>query len=174
MAPRTVEEALQLLETLGAGPWLVRHHALVVEAGRGLLEALPQACLAHVDRDAVLLGCALHDAGKLLHPAEQHAPGHAHEQAGRALLEARGVPAAISRFCVTHAVWSGSSAPEDLLVALADKLWKGRREEALEELLVRKLAAASGLSFWEAWPELAAAFEQVAEGADDRLARSRV
>lgn len=37
MAHRSVEEALQLLETLGGGPWLVRHHALVVEAGRVLL-----------------------------------------------------------------------------------------------------------------------------------------
>ena len=128
MMLRTTEDARALLVALGAGPWLVRHHELVVEAGQQLLDGLPPAWLTTVDRTRVLLGCALHDAGKVAHPDEQRAPGHRHEEAGR----------------------------------------------ALEELFLGRMAEISGLSYWDVWSPVSAVFERVAEGADDRLARSRV
>jgi hypothetical protein len=149
---------------------LVRHHELVVEAGTQLLDGIEG--LSARERELVLLGCALHDVGKVLHPEEQHVPGREHERAGRELLLLHGIPDEIAVFCESHAQWSERSAPTALLVALADKLWKGKRVPELEELLIRSLASRTGRPFWELWPVLGELFESVAAGAEDRLMRS--
>jgi putative nucleotidyltransferase with HDIG domain len=126
-------QAFELLVSLGATPRLVRHHELVVEAAKSLTELLGAELGLAFDRELVLLGAALHDAGKIIHPSELDQPGHDHEVAGRALLMANGVEPEVARFCVTHAAWAEQGiALEDLLVALADKLWKGKREGDLE------------------------------------------
>jgi hypothetical protein len=170
----TSGQALALLAQLGAHPWLVRHHELVVEAAEILCDRVARELAVPFDRELVLAGAALHDAGKIVCAAEMHAPGHAHEAAGRALLIERGVPDAIARFCVTHAAWDDDVAIEDLLVALADKLWKGRREESLELKVMGALAAASGRAAWEAFTVVDAICEAIASGGPDRLARSAV
>ena len=166
----THHDALALLSDLGASAWLLRHHELVVEAAIALTTGLRGV---PIDRGAVLIGAALHDAGKIVHPEEQAAPGHRHEEAGRQLLVERGVPAELARFCVTHAAWQGG-ALEDLLVALADKLWKGVRDEALEAAVVERVAELAGSETWSAFERIDALCEEVTEGADDRLARSAV
>jgi len=61
---------------------------------------------------------------------------------------------------------------EPVLVALADKLWKGKRVPDLEEQAVQMFTAASHCDFWEAWPKLDSVFESVAASGDSRLARS--
>jgi hypothetical protein len=167
---KAVREALNLLDTLGASAWLIRHHELVVEAGEELLRGV--AGLTPRERELVLLGCALHDAGKVLHPEEERAPGRLHEPAGRALLEQHGIPAELAAFCESHARWGEASSLPDLLVALADKLWKGKRVPELEELVVSRLAERSGRPFWELWTTLDELFESVAAGAEDKLMRS--
>jgi metal-dependent HD superfamily phosphatase/phosphodiesterase len=58
------------------------------------------------DQDAVLFGAAIHDIGKAVHPDELSRLGSAHEEAGRALLVAHGVPASLARFAATHGDWS--------------------------------------------------------------------
>jgi len=149
----------------------VRHHALVAEAAQQILDDLGDLARG-VDRELVLVGAALHDAGKILHPNEMHGPGHRHEPDGRALLNDHGVgePA---RFCVTHAQWDAPDVElEDLLVALADKLWKGKRVAELERRVVERLGDRAGQSFWDAFLLADGVFERVAGGADDRLARS--
>jgi len=166
----TPRAALELLSALGASPWLVRHHELVLEAATILCAQLTDLAF---DRAAVLAGAALHDAGKIAHPQEMSAPGHAHEAAGRALLVARSVPASLARFCVTHAAWDAPACTfEDRLVALADKLWKGKRDAALEQRLVQDLAAATGLESWAAFDRFDALCERIAADGPDRLARS--
>lgn len=171
----TPDQALTLLRELGATPWLLRHHELVVDTGRTLLEALPVRLLAPVDRDVVLIGCALHDIGKIRHPAEMREPGHQHEEAGRELLLAEGVPSELARFCVTHARWHAPGATlEDHLVALADHLWKGKRSPALEEAAIRCMVAGRDEGFWDVFPLAERAFDRAAQGAERRLARSRV
>ena len=128
----TPRDALLLLADLGASPWLVRHHELVLEAATILCERLCDLSLAF-EREQVLVGAALHDAGKIIHPEEMSIPGSRHELAGQELLTGRGVDATLARFCVTHASWADAgTAIEDLLVALADKLWKGKRDADLE------------------------------------------
>ncbi len=170
----TSTEAFALLAKLGASAWLVRHHELVVEAARLVCRAVSRLGLA-IDDEVILAGAALHDAGKIVHPGEEHAPGHEHEQAGQALLVASGVPASLARFCVTHASWGGEDRTlEDLLVALADKLWKGKRVDDLEQLAITRIARVLGRSEWEVFAELDAPFEAIAAGGSDRLARSQV
>jgi hypothetical protein len=141
-------DAARLLTELHAPARLVRHLSLVHDVAAALLDqldaagALPPA----VDRAAVCFGAATHDIGKTLHPEELSAPGAQHERAGESLLLAHGVPPHLARFARTHA------APEDLedlLVALADRLWRGKRDPALEDRLLTTLSAALSLPAWQ-------------------------
>ena len=171
----TVADALALLSSLGASPWLVRHHELVVEAATLLTARLSRELKLSFDREEVLLGAALHDAGKILHPEEQREPGHRHEEAGQALLLSHGVPERLARFCVTHATWQAEDRTmEDFLVTLADKLWKGRREAELEARVLEVIARRSGREAWRIFDRLDAICEAVASDGPDRLARSQV
>jgi hypothetical protein len=80
----------------------------------------------------------------------------------------------VARFAVTHARWHDDDLGlEDLLVALADVLRKGKRVADLEHRVVKRLAAASGLTFWEVFAGADDLFERVASGAHGRLERSR-
>jgi hypothetical protein len=172
----TAQDATALLRSLGASPWLLRHHELVVEAAVLICGALEQKVGVSFDRDAVLLGAAVHDAGKIVHPEEMSASGSRHEVAGRDLLvRSAGVPAAIARFCVTHAAWNGADCTiEDGLVALADKLWKGKRDEALETHLTSVIVALTKLEPWEVFSRFDSICEIVAAAGPERLARSVV
>lgn len=173
--PANAREAIAWLASRGASAWLVRHHELVLEAAEALCTALPGAMRMRFDVDRVLLGAALHDAGKLLHPSEMGAPGHAHEAAGEALLRAAGLRPEIARCAVTHAQWNDPRADlEDRLVALADKLWKGKRDEALETALTAELAARTGRPSWEVFATLDGIATQIAEDGPERLRRSAV
>jgi hypothetical protein len=62
---------------------------------------------------------------------------------------------------------------EELLVALADKLWKGVRNSALEERVIDEVANATGRSRWDLFVELDSLFEEVAADGSSRLERSR-
>lgn len=168
--PVTPHQALDLLADLGASPWLVRHHELVLEAAILICDRLTGVAF---DRDAVLVGAALHDAGKIVHPEEMSVAGSKHEGAGRELLLRRGIPALLASFCVTHASWDAADCTlEDRLVALADKLWKGKRDAALEQRLVEEIAVATRAEPWEAFDLFDALCEAVAADGPDRLARS--
>lgn len=169
---RSAEEALAWLSAEGAHPWLVRHHELVVEAAGELIDGLASLAV-RLDREHVLIGAALHDAGKILHPREMAQPGHDHEESGEAMLLAAGLDAHIARACVTHAAWSHPSATiEDRLIALADKLWKGKRDDELERAVIEELAASSGRPAWAIFETFDALCEQIAEAGPARLARS--
>ncbi|MCP3985629.1 MAG: hypothetical protein GY723_14660 [bacterium] len=59
-----------------------------------------------------------------------------------------------------------------MLVALADKLWNGKRGADLEERAARLLPAVSGRDFWSVWSEVDSVFERVAASGDERLVRT--
>lgn len=162
------QDGIALLRSLGASPWLVRHHELLV------CDAFAKLGVTF-DRTAVLLGASLHDAGKIEHPAEMSVGGNRHEAAGNELLLRSGVAAPIARFCITHAAWDGADCTiEDALVALADKLWKGKRDEALEKYLVSRIASQLQKEFWEVFSRLDAICETIAMDGPERLARSAI
>jgi hypothetical protein len=169
----TGADALALLAELEVPPRLLRHHELVLEAAIELCDGLARRLGARFDAGEVQVGAALHDVGKLRHPEELSGPGHAHEAAGRALLLEQRVPEHLARFCTTHASWDQPTlAIEDLLVALADKLWKGKRLAALERRVVERFSHQLDLPAWKVFELADAVFESVASKADERLAAS--
>lgn len=176
MRVTTGEQALELLKSLGASDHLVRHHALVLEAADELIGGLFSGATrgaSPVDAELVRMGAAVHDAGKIVHPNEMTGPGNLHEQDGGPLLERAGA-GHLSRFCETHARWRGRALPiEDLLVALADVVWKGRRCDELEERVVRALAETRGETFWAVYVGALEVFDSVRAYGPDRLGRSR-
>ncbi|WP_042384807.1 HD domain-containing protein [Streptacidiphilus melanogenes] len=162
----------ELLDRLGAPLRLVAHLRLVHDVAAQLVEWVERECPELVvDGEAVLFGAATHDIGKTLHPEELTGPGSRHEERGRELLRAHGVPDSLARFAGTHAAWgSVSVGVEDLLVSLADKVWKGKRVPDLEDRVVAELCAASGREAWEEFLRLDEFLTRVGDGAEARLA----
>ncbi|RCV58986.1 HD domain-containing protein, partial [Marinitenerispora sediminis] len=169
--PALPERATALLWELAAPPRLAAHLRAVHAAARDLTDALVREYpdLA-VDREAVLFGAAVHDIGKAVHVDELSGPGSAHEQAGYELLRAHGVEERLARFARTHAAWRlPDTAVEDLLVSVADKVWRGKRVDDLELLLVERLAE-PGHEPWQVFGRLDDVLTAIAAGADGRLA----
>jgi hypothetical protein len=160
-----------LLRDLAAPPRLVAHLRAVHDVAVQLVDWVGRRCPAlEVDREAVLFGAATHDVGKILHTAELSGPGARHEEAGRDLLLAHGVAPELARFAAGHASWGPGTGVEDLLVSLADKVWKNKRVTDLEDLVVAELSRAGGRPVWEEFMELDELLTRVGEGADRRLA----
>jgi hypothetical protein len=150
--------AAELLADLDAPARLGAHLRLVHDVAWSLTDELGRRWPAlDFDTTAVLFGAATHDVGKVEHPAELSGPGHRHEFAGERLLLRYGVPSHLARFAGSHGSWAEPyRGLEDLLVSLADTVWKGRREKSLEDL-VRV-------------PDLDGILAGLAAGADERLA----
>jgi putative nucleotidyltransferase with HDIG domain len=163
--------AAELLEALDAPPRLAAHLRAVYDVAVRLADGLAREGLAF-DRDAVLFGAATHDIGKTRHVEELEQPGHAHEEAGYDLLLSYGVPAELARFAGTHGSgWLRPGATtEDLLVSVADKVWKGQRVTDLEQRLLERLTAATGLEEWDAFLRLDSVLAALAADADRLLA----
>ncbi|WP_338674672.1 phosphohydrolase [Streptomyces sp. SCSIO 30461] len=124
-----------------------------------------------IDREAALFGAATHDIGKTVHLAELSGPGSAHEETKRALLLERGISPELARFAATHASWTRSDVVlEDLLVSLADKIWKNKRVPDLKDLVVVWLAEATGRRVWEEFLALDEVLSRIGDEADERLA----
>ncbi|WP_346048527.1 HD domain-containing protein [Actinomadura chokoriensis] len=163
---------MRLLTGLHAPPRLIAHLRMVHDVAADLVawagERYPSLA---VDAEAVLFGAATHDIGKALHPAELSGPGSEHERAGYALLRERGVEERLARFARTHASWEEPDIGlDDLLVSLADKVWKAKRVTGLEQRVVDVLAAASGAEKWQVFMDLDDVCGRLAAGADERLA----
>ncbi len=166
-------DAYRLLKRLGATKRLLLHLQLVGEAADLLIAGFRQLGIPF-DGKLIELGAAVHDAGKIKHAGELDGPGSLHEPEGQAMLLAQGVQSEIARCCVTHASWNDPEVSfEELSVALADKLWKGKREPALELLVIDTAAGRLGAQRWDVFPHLDLLFENIACGANERLSRSR-
>lgn len=162
----------ELLSELGSPPRLAAHLRAVHDVAHQLVDWMEQHYPTVIfDREAVLFGAATHDIGKTVHVSELSGPGAAHEEAGQALLLGRGVSPELARFAATHASWAESHVGfEDLLVTLADKIWKNKRLPDLEDLLVARLAATTGRAAWEEFIALDEVLDHIGDGADERLA----
>lgn len=165
-------EVADLLRSLDCPPRLAAHLRLVHDVAARLADWVGRRHPdVRFDRRAVLFGAATHDVGKALHVAELSGPGSSHEAAGRDLLLRHGVDPGLARFAATHASWTDPGVTlEDLLVCLADKVWKGKRVPDLEDLLVARLAEAAARPPWEEFAALDDLLTAIAETADERLA----
>ncbi|GAA4585880.1 hypothetical protein GCM10023194_29980 [Planotetraspora phitsanulokensis] len=131
-------DAACLLLDLEAPPRLAAHLRAVHDTALRLVDAIGDALpRLRFDHEEVLFGAATHDIGKVIHTGELSGPGHAHERAGYELLLAHGVDARLARFARNHATWTAADiSTEDLLVSLADKIWKAKRVRDLEDRVV--------------------------------------
>jgi hypothetical protein len=165
------EEVTRLLMEVGAPPRLAAHLRAVHDVARQIIDAFAAAWpRLSFDADAVSYGAATHDIGKVLHPHELTGAGNQHEPAGYTLLLQHGAPERRARFARTHARWGGEDATaEDQLVALADKIWKGQRQEDLEQRLVQRIAAATGEEPWSVFMRLDDLLTRIAAQAEERL-----
>jgi predicted hydrolase (HD superfamily) len=172
MVPSSRAEAKALLRSLGAPDHLLRHVDLVGEAADQILAEL-QANSIKVNEQFIQIGVALHDVGKIEHPSEMTAPGNNHEPTGEQMLLAAGASPEIARVSMSHARWSQMPVSlEELIVALADKLWKGVRVPELESMVITECASRSKRDYWQLFVGLDSSFEQIADHGSDRLARS--
>lgn len=164
-------DALEFLQSLKAPVSLIRHAELVSQVAAEILDCLnlpPEA----IDSSHLLIGAVLHDVGKIEHPEELRESGHQHEAAGRTLLISYGFMDDIADICVTHAQWQDTVSLEALVIALADKLWKGKRVAKLEDRVIQHSAELRHEEFWSIYPTIEKCFDQIADSAPDRLAKS--
>jgi hypothetical protein len=168
-----VEDAYQFLQHLGASSKLIFHVMLVGEAADFLITKLQQLRVAF-DKSFVHLGVAFHDTGKILHPDELVAKGNNHEADGEKLLISNGIHPNLARCCRSHGQWQTMECSlEELLVALADNLWKGKRNNQLEDIVIKKLATKCRKDYWELFLEMDSCFEIITAEGDLRLLRSQ-
>jgi HD superfamily phosphodiesterase len=158
---------------MGAPQSLVTHVRLVGEAAELLLTELRRLDIPH-DADFVRVAVVLHDSGKILHPEELAGNGDQHERAGEMLLRDHGVDPMLVRCCISHARWAQMQCSlEELIVALADTLWKGKRNATLERRVIELISERFGLAFWDLFVELDNNFESIAASGTARLLRSQ-
>ena len=163
--------ALDLHIKVEASPRLLAHHFLVHQAAATLLSELNKIVPGlKIDGEAVLFGAATHDIGKAVVTRELSEPGREHEILGFVLLMENSVPASPARFAKDHGLGSELDHIEDFLVCLADKVWKGKRDQALEETFIKAVCDSEHLEFWDIYPCITSLLDQVAAEADMRLA----
>jgi len=167
------QETVNLLRQLAVPPRLVAHLILVHDVATSLVERLTAAFPeVTFSREEVLFGASIHDFGKVIERSELNGSGTQHEQRGIELLRSMGISDDRVRFAYSHGNWDKmpSVSLEDLLVALADKCWKGKRVDELESKIAAVLSAASKKPEWTCFAELDEIVQELTKDADARLA----
>ena len=170
------EQARRLLISVDAPPRLLAHHAMVHDVVVTLVEGIERNWPnVPLDKQAALFGAATHDIGKSLHEEEMRGPGRLHENDGPALLTKLGVSEALARFARTHAQWALEPDPtiEDMLVALANTLWTGARNEHLEQHIIRYLVERNDEPEWSVFARFDDILLEALEGSGERYALYR-
>ncbi len=165
-------EVMDLLAKYAAPPRLIAHLTVVYDVATALITCVDALWpRLDYDREGVLIGAATHDVGKLIYPNELTGPGSQHEEIGPQLLRESGFSEVHARFARTHARWDreASAQLEDVLVAFADTIWKGKRDEALEQEIAWRVAQRSGEEIWEVYMKLDDIACELAKGAHDRI-----
>ena len=167
-------EAYLLLQELGAPSKLILHVQLVGEVAEALIHKLKNLNISF-EYELVRFGVAFHDAGKILYPDELLKKGNLHEASGEKFLIEHGISYEIARCCRSHAQWKVMDCSfEEICVALADNLWKGKRIDQLEEMFIQKLSLKARKDYWQLFTEMDSFFEMLASEADSRLIRSQL
>lgn len=86
------------------------------------------------------------------------------------MLEKHGYSEEFARFAYTHGNWRDENLSlEDLLVSLADKIWKGKRIIELEEKVGQELSQKLSVAYWDVYGPLDKIIANIAMGADARI-----
>lgn len=160
-----------ILENLNAPNRLRKHLQIVYSTANDLCDQLKQTWPALTfNEDLVLFGAATHDIGKTKITSELFESGKEHEEAGKRILESLGFSEQEARFAFTHGNWKVNDLTlEDLLVSLADKIWKGKRVIELEEKVGNEIANNLKMNYWDIYESLDHILSEMALDADKRL-----
>lgn len=161
----------QLLVRADAPLRLQAHLTLVYTVAKDILDAIKgEWPVLHLYERELLFGAATHDIGKARQTAELYREGKSHEAIGEALLCEYGVEPSMARFARTHGEWTPADRTlEDLLVTLADTVWKGKRIVELEERIAEQIANALYCDKWDVFVKLDSILAEIALDADKRL-----
>ncbi len=171
-APKDLPSDIQrILDDLHCPALLVRHLILVYNVGLLLTKKIqlefPNVTLLE---EEIVFGTATHDIGKISFKKELSEKGKQHEQAGFETLIAYGINEKMARFTKTHGNWEQENIKiEDLIVALADKIWKGKRIDSLEEKLIKEISTGINSEYWTVYSKMDSIISEICLGADARL-----
>ena len=161
----------EILEKLNSPKILNRHLQIVYSTAYDLLRSIKNKWPSIIiNEELVLFGAGTHDIGKVEIKTELFQSGKKHEEVGKYLLQDLGFTEDESRFAFTHGNWQQEGLVlEDLLVSLADKIWKGKRIDELEEKVINTMSDRLKISFWEIYEPFNDILEHLSTGADKRL-----
>jgi uncharacterized protein YutD len=164
-------KALHILSTHNASHLLIRHHILVYNIGIQIIENLQKTWpKLSLNTEEIQFGTAIHDIGKAIETTELYQKGNKHENIGYQILLNEGISDQLSRFAKTHGNWENKNLElEDLIVALSDKIWKGKRINELEERISEEISKKINSEYWDVYLKLDAIFSRISIGADERL-----
>jgi hypothetical protein len=166
------KSASDLLKQVRASPRLIAHLTLVHDVACRIIKKFSvEFPDFHFNPEFVSFGAATHDIGKSVFREELSVTGQKHEREGEQLLLKLGVTPELARFARTHGEWRLDPVPtnEDLLVALADSVWKGKRDENLESVLIPRIAEQISQESWAVFESLDTFLSEVAFDADHRI-----
>ena len=111
--------------------------------------------------------------GKTIHKDELSKHGSKHEAEGERLLLKHNVDPRIAAICAKHTSWEKIDLSlEELIVSLSDNLWKGKRAEKLENMVIDKVAGLLKRDRWDLFIEMDNFFEEIASHGPERLMKS--
>jgi putative nucleotidyltransferase with HDIG domain len=164
--------AFNLLKELGAPQKLITHSELVLEAAEEIIEEILK-CTSLIDFEFVRIGAILHDVGKVLHPNELVKAGQMHQMDGKKMLLELGVDEKIARCCLSHSNYEDMECSiEELLIALSNNLWKGKRVKNLESKIIEWIKKLFDQNGWVLSVKFDETFEKISEKGLGRLIRS--
>lgn len=154
-----------------APPILQRHLTIVYNVALDITLQLTQTWSnLEIIEEEVLFGAASHDIGKIFEPKELQEKGNKHESIGYEFLIEMGISENLARFTKTHGNWTDKNLRiEDLIVTLADKIWKGKRINELEERLSEIISKNTTADYWSVYTKLDTIISEIIIGADNRL-----
>lgn len=161
----------RMLDDLKCPTLLIRHLILVYNVGLLLTKKIklefPNLRLLEQE---IIFGTATHDIGKIRVKKELSEKGNQHEQVGYEILIAYGIEGNLARFTKTHGNWEQENLKmEDLIVSLADKIWKGKRIDKLEERIIKEISIHTNSDYWTVYSKMDRIISEICLGADERL-----
>lgn len=169
---RNWNDCKKLLERNNAPVQLIKHLEIVSSVALELSEYIIKMNVMH-NQELVICGAGLHDFGKIYYPEELSKTGSNHENKGKQKLLEQNISLDIAQCCVSHALWKETDKLEELLIALADKLWKGQRNADLELKLIDIIAKIKSIDRWDIFSSMDLYFEQIADNGNKRLEESK-
>lgn len=168
-ARRRMRNYFSFLKARGADERLIRHARVAYEVGLIIATALREVGI-QVDTQILIPSLIVHHAGKIIHPDELTSEGSNHLEAGWRLLIESNVDEKVARACRSHERWDEMECSiEELIVALADALWKGERIPELEKMFIDRIWSLRGGDYWDTFLRLDTLFESIAEEGSKRL-----